>query len=76
MLGDARNNYFEPKTQVLKELSDRVKQVLWLNPEPRSQWSQGDSEMPRYAPYCFDVRTCNRLSHIETLADQLLSAAR
>ena len=76
VLGDARNNYFEPKTDVLKELSDRVKQVLWLNPEPRSQWSQGDSEMRRYAPYCFDVRTCNRLSHIETLADQLLSAAR
>ena len=76
VLGDARNNYFEPKTDVLKELSDRVKQALWLNPEPRSQWSQGDSEMQRYARYCFDVRTCNRLSHIETLTDQLLSAAR
>ena len=76
VLGDARNNYFEPKTDVLKELSDRVKQVLWLNPEHRSQWTQGDSEMQRYAPYCFDVRTCNRLSHIETLADKLLSAAR
>ena len=76
VLGDARNSYFEPKTDVLKELSDRVKQVLWLNPEPRSQWTQGDSEMRRYAPYCFDARTCNRLSHIETLADQLLRAAR
>ena len=76
VLGDARNNYFEPRTDVLKELSDRVKQVLWLNPEHRSQWTHGDSEMQRYAPYCFDVRTCNRLSDIETLADKLLSAAR
>ena len=76
VLGDGRNNYFDPQAQLLKEISQRVKQVFWLNPETRDRWSDGDSEMRRYAPYCLQVRICNRIEHIETFADQLLTAAR
>ena len=76
VLGDGRNNYFDPQARLLKEISQRVKQVFWLNPETRDRWSDGDSEMRRYAPYCLEVRTCSRIQHIETFADQLLAAAR
>ncbi|MCZ6889728.1 MAG: VWA domain-containing protein [Gammaproteobacteria bacterium] len=76
VLGDGRNNYYDPKTQVLKELSRRVKQVFWLNPETKDQWTEGDSEMKRYAPYCFRVQTCNKIRDIEAFADQLLTATR
>ena len=76
VLGDGRNNYFDPQARLLKEISQRVKQVFWLNPETRDRWSEGDSEMRHYAPYCLEVRTCNRIQHIETFADQLLTAAR
>ena len=76
VLGDGRNNYFDPQAHLLKEISQRVKQVFWLNPETRDRWSDGDSEMRRYAPYCLGVRTCNRIEHIETFAQQLLTAAR
>ena len=76
MLGDGRNNYYDPKTEVLKELSRRVKQVFWLNPETKDQWTEGDSEMKRYAPYCFRVQTCNKIRDIEAFADQLLTATR
>ena len=76
VLGDGRNNYFDPQAHLLREISRRVKQVFWLNPETRDRWSDGDSEMRRYAPHCLDVRTCNRIHHIEAFADRLLTAAR
>ena len=76
VLGDGRNNYFDPQTAVLRELSTRVKQVFWLNPERPEQWREGDSEMRRYAPHCLRVATCNRIEHIEAFASRLLAATR
>ena len=61
---------------VLRELSTRVKQVFWLNPERPEQWREGDSEMRRYAPHCLRVATCNRIEHIEAFASRLLAATR
>ncbi len=72
IVGDARNNYFDPRPQLLAEISRRAKQVLWLNPEARDQWRTGDSEMARFAPFCFRVDPCNSLQDLERFADQLL----
>ena len=76
VLGDARNNYYDPRPEIFEELSRRAKQTYWLNPEMRRQWQEGDSEMRRYAPHCFKVETCNKIRHIERFADQLLLATR
>lgn len=76
ILGDARSNFYEPEVSVLAELSQRVRHVFWLNPETRSQWREGDSEMARYAPHCTDVLLCNQLQHIERFAGKLLTATR
>lgn len=76
VMGDARNNYYELKLGAFKEISRRVKQVFWLNPETRDSWSEGDSEMLRYAPFCFRVDTCSRIDHMERFADRLISATR
>ena len=75
-LGDARGNYFEPRSDVLRELSRRVRQVFWLNPETPDRWEEGDSLMRRYAPYCLRVDTCARLSDIERFAERLVSVVR
>jgi len=72
ILGDARNNYGEPRAEILKELYDRSKRVLWLNPEARSQWGLGDSEMRRYQAYCHQVEECNSLMHLERIVGNLL----
>lgn len=72
ILGDGRNNYFDPRPDVLAEISRRAKQVLWLNPEPPAQWRVGDAEMARFAPHCFRVDPCNSLRDLERFADQLL----
>lgn len=76
VLGDARSNYYDPRVEVFEELTRRAKQTFWLNPETRDQWHEGDSEMRRYAPYCFRVETCNKLRDIERFADRLLLMAR
>ena len=76
VLGDGRNNYYDARPDVFKELSKRVKQVFWLTPETPDSWGEGDSEMRRYAPHCFRVATCNRIEHIERFAESLLTATR
>ncbi len=72
ILGDARNNYGEPRTDILKRLLERSKRVLWLNPEPPVYWGTGDSEMKRYSPYCFLVQQCSTVTHLERVVDFLL----
>lgn len=72
VLGDARNNYGDARTDVLKELYDRSKRVIWLNPEPRAMWNTGDSEMRHYSPYCHQVDECSTLAHLERIVGRLL----
>ena len=76
VLGDGRSNFYEAELPHFAELSRRVKRVFWLNPEARSQWREGDSEMYRYAPYCNDILLCNQLQHIERFADRLLTSLK
>ncbi|MFP6836446.1 MAG: VWA domain-containing protein [Pseudomonadales bacterium] len=75
-LGDARGNYFDPRVDILRDISNRVKQVFWLNPENRDHWGEGDSVMRAYAPFCLRVDSCNQLHDIERFADRLLNVAR
>jgi len=72
ILGDARNNYGDPQTGILKQLHERSKKLTWLNPEPPSFWGTGDSEMKRYIPYCTLVRECSSMNHLERAIDLLL----
>jgi uncharacterized protein with von Willebrand factor type A (vWA) domain len=72
ILGDARNNRARAQADVLQRVYQRARRVLWLNPEPASQWGVGDSEMKRYAPYCHLVRECNSVRQLEQVLDALL----
>src|ERR1700738_2740681 len=38
ILGDARNNYHASQADALAALAGQVRQVFWLNPEPRGAW--------------------------------------
>ena len=72
MLGDARNNYGEPHTEILRELYQRSNQLIWLNPEHKNRWDSGDSEMKKYRPYCTTTEVCNSLTHLERAIDKIL----
>ena len=72
ILGDARNNHGEAHAEVLKELYDRSKRIIWLNPEAKLAWNTGDSEMRKYGAYSHQVEECNSLTHLERVVSNLL----
>ena len=74
ILGDARNNYGDPRTDILSLLHERARRLIWLNPEPPNFWGTGDSEMRRYLPYCYLARECSTVNHLQRVVDYLLSA--
>ncbi len=73
VLGDGRNNYNLPQEWVLRDVQQRAKQVIWLNPENRMTWGFGDSEMDRYAPYCTLVEECRNLNQLYRVIDRLVA---
>lgn len=72
ILGDARNNYGDPETGILKLLYKRSKRLLWLNPESPPFWGTGDSAMKTYLPYCSMVQKCTTVRHLERVVGSLL----
>ncbi|MCI0548596.1 MAG: VWA domain-containing protein [Candidatus Rokubacteria bacterium] len=72
ILGDARNNYNDPQPWALREIRERVKGVIWLNPEGQWGWGIGDSVMPLYAPACDVVKECRTIAQLVQVVDQLV----
>ena len=74
ILGDARNNDGESRSDILKEFYLRSKRVIWLNPESRNRWDTGDSVMKSYLPYIHVAEVCNSLNQLERIIGKLLKA--
>ncbi|HEV8309767.1 MAG TPA: VWA domain-containing protein [Methylomirabilota bacterium] len=72
ILGDARNNYNDPQAWTLRLMRERVKGIIWLNPEGQWGWGVGDSVMPLYAPHCDVVRECRTLAQLAEVVDGLV----
>jgi uncharacterized protein with von Willebrand factor type A (vWA) domain len=67
-----RGNRTDPRVDILTRMADRSKQIVWLNPEYRTLWGTGDSDMLRYAPHCRVTAVCNTLQHLERVIGELL----
>jgi len=72
ILGDARNNYNDPKAWCLREIHDKAKDVLWLNPESPNAWGFGDSVMDHYTPHVDVAEECRNLRQLSNLIDRLV----
>jgi uncharacterized protein with von Willebrand factor type A (vWA) domain len=72
IIGDGRNNYNRANEWVLKEIQQKAKQLIWLNPENRMTWGVGDSEMPRYTPYCDVAEECRNISQLYKIVDRIV----
>jgi uncharacterized protein with von Willebrand factor type A (vWA) domain len=72
ILGDARNNYNLPHDWALRDIKQRARRIIWLNPESRNTWGFGDSEMERYAVHCDLVEECRNLNQLYRVIDQLV----
>lgn len=72
VLGDARNNYGDTRLDILREIHDRCRRLIWLNPESRVSWNTGDSEMRHYASACHQVEECGTLAQLERVVARLI----
>lgn len=72
ILGDGRTNDTDPRIDLMRQLHDRAKSVIWLNPEPETFWGTGDSEMPRYRTFCHVATTCSTVQDLERIIDDVL----
>jgi len=72
VLGDARNNYNLAHEWVLRDVQRKAKQVIWLNPENKTTWGFGDSEMDRYMAFCDVVEECRNLNQLYRVVDRLV----
>src|SRR6266478_5637360 len=72
ILGDARNNYNDPQAWALRLIRERVKGIIWLNPEGQWGWGIGDSVMPLYTPACDFVRECRTIGQLGEVVDNLV----
>lgn len=72
IVGDGRNNYNDPRTDLLQRLARRSRNTIWLNPEPVGLWGTGDSDMLKYAPHCGRTFQVSNLAQLAAAVDQLL----
>ncbi len=72
ILGDARNNYNDPRAWCLRDIHKKAKNVVWLNPESPSAWGFGDSVMDKYLPYVDAAEECRNLKQLSKVIDRLI----
>jgi uncharacterized protein with von Willebrand factor type A (vWA) domain len=73
MVGDGRNNYNDPRTDLFRTISRRSNRTLWLNPESPLKWGTGDSDMLQYAPHCDAILRVRTLAELTAAVDRLLT---
>ncbi len=74
ILGDGRSNYGNPRIDIMRALHAQAKRVIWLCPEPPTMWGSGDSEMPRFAPFCHLLQECRTVKDLERVVDLILQS--
>jgi hypothetical protein len=72
IVGDGRNNYYDPRLDIFSTMTRRAARTIWLNPEPPVMW-HGDSDMPKYAPLCTNVLKVSNLRELANAVDTLMA---
>jgi uncharacterized protein with von Willebrand factor type A (vWA) domain len=72
VIGDARNNYSEPRVWCLREIQKKARNLIWINPESPGAWGFGDSVMDKYLPYCDVAEECRNLKQLSRMVDRLV----
>ena len=74
IVGDGRNNFNIPRTDILDLLVRRSRKTIWLNPEASNLWGTGDSDMLKYAQLCSLVLHVSSLAELTSAVDNLFAS--
>jgi uncharacterized protein with von Willebrand factor type A (vWA) domain len=72
VVGDGRNNYNDPRLDLLRVMAHRARRIIWLNPEHPTMWGTGDSDMLKYAPACSVILKVSTFTELISAFDHLL----
>ncbi len=71
ILGDARTNYRDPRTESLARMVTVARHAHWLNPEPKAQWGTGDSAADVYRRV-ISMHECRSAAQLAEVVSRLL----
>ncbi|HOO71154.1 MAG TPA: VWA domain-containing protein [Spirochaetota bacterium] len=71
ILGDARNNNQDPGINSFIRISEKARNVFWLNPEKKHLWNWSDSIASLYIPYCREMKEVNNFLDLSKFIDKL-----
>ncbi|UXY28712.1 VWA domain-containing protein [Streptomyces sp. HUAS TT20] len=71
VLGDGRGNGNPSGLAAFEEITRRVRETIWLTPEPRFSWGLGSCDLPLYAEYCARVQVVADLAGLERTARRM-----
>ncbi len=72
-VGDARNNYNNPRLDLMEQIQRRSKRVVWFNPEHPRQWGTGDSDMLAYLPFAAAIHRVSTMAELTAAVDRLFT---
>lgn len=75
VLGDGRGNGNDAQLDTFHEITRRVRETIWLTPEPRYSWRLGTCDLPRYAEFCDRVQVVADLTGLQRAAQQIVAEA-
>ncbi|MBI5879783.1 MAG: VWA domain-containing protein [Chloroflexi bacterium] len=71
-IGDGRNNFSDPRADLVDQLKRRARRVIWLSPESPYLWGTGDSDMYAYQPFCDAIHEVANMQQLADAVDRLL----
>ena len=71
ILGDGKNNYRPAQTEYLAQISEKVRNVVWLNPLDVQEWNERDNMMKEYQNYCSKVYRCRSASDLQKIVQDV-----
>lgn len=74
LLGDGRNNYNDPRLDLMTRVRRQSRRLIWFNPEPNHLWGSGDSDMLEYVPLCDAVHQVSNLAELTEAVDRLFTS--
>ncbi len=72
ILGDGRSNFLNPRANLLAQMRERCRRIIWLTPEQPHTWTTGDCEIATYKAHCHEVRTVMNLTHLTAFIKELV----
>lgn len=72
LLGDGRNNFNNPRLDLMKDIQRRARRFVWLCPEHQREWGTGDSDMWHYYPIPDNVSVVRNMAQLSSAIDKLI----